>query len=69
MEIIPTIEKDELASLLGSDTFGNISRATRLKIKKLKPVFEKFVKPCLYHQNTGIDSIGNRQLIEINSSE
>ena len=57
MEILPTIEKNELASLLGSDTFGNISRATRLKIKKLKPVFEKLVKPSLYHQNTGIDSV------------
>ena len=58
MEIIPTIDKNELASLLGSDTFGNISRATRLKIKKLKPVFEKLVRPSLYHQNTGIDSVG-----------
>jgi hypothetical protein len=57
MEIIPTIEKNELASLLGSDTFGNISRATRLKIEKLEPVFEKLVKPSLYHRNAGIDLV------------
>lgn len=57
MEIIPIIEKSELASLLGSDTFSNISHATQLKIEKLKPVFEKLVTPSLYHQNAGIDSV------------
>jgi hypothetical protein len=57
MEIIPTIKKNELAKSLGSNEFDNISRSTRLKIEKLEPVFEKFVKPSLYHQNTGIDSV------------
>jgi hypothetical protein len=57
MEIIPIIEKDELARHLGADEFGNISRSTRLKIKKLETIFEKLVEPSLYHQNTGIDSV------------
>ena len=57
MEIIPVIEKGELARLLGADEFGNISRSTRLKIEKLETIFEKLVEPSLYHQNTGIDSV------------
>ena len=57
MEIIPIIEKDELARHLGADEFGNISRSTRLKIEKLETIFEKLVEPSLYHQNTGIDSV------------
>ncbi|MBW1727715.1 MAG: hypothetical protein JRJ62_09060 [Deltaproteobacteria bacterium] len=57
MEIIPIIKKDELAKTLGSDEFENISYSARLKIEKLEPVFEKLVKPSLYHQNTGIDSV------------
>ncbi len=57
MEIIPIIEKDDLARLLGGDEFGNISRSTCLKIEKLETVFEKLVEPSLYHQNTRIDSV------------
>ena len=57
MEIIPIIEKDELARHLGADEFGKISRSTRLKIEKLETIFEKLVEPSLYHQITGIDSV------------
>jgi hypothetical protein len=57
MEIIPIIEKDELARHLGADEFGNISRSTCLKIEKLETIFEKLAEPSLYYQNTGIDSV------------
>ncbi len=57
MEITPIIEKDELARLLGGDEFGNISRSTRLKIKKMEAVFEKLVNPSLHIQNTEINSV------------
>jgi hypothetical protein len=57
MEIIPIIEKDELARHLGGDEFSNISHSTRLKIEKLETIFEKRVEPSLYHQNTGINSV------------
>lgn len=57
MEIIPIIEKNELARHLGGDEFGNISHSTRLKIEKMETIFEKLVEPSLYHQNTGIDSV------------
>jgi hypothetical protein len=57
MEIIPTIDKNELARLLGSDEFDTISRSTLSKIQRLETVFEEFVDPSLYHQNTGIDSV------------
>jgi len=57
MEIIPTIDKNELARLLGSDEFDTISCSTLSKIQRLETVFEEFVDPSLYHQNTGIDSV------------
>lgn len=57
MEIIPIIEKAELAGLLGSDIFANISRATRLKIEKLEPIFEKLVKPSLCHRSKEIETV------------
>ena len=59
MEITPIIERDELAKLLGSDKFDNISRSIRLKIDKLEPVFEKLVDPSFHHQNTEINSVKN----------
>jgi len=57
MEVIPTIEKDELAKLLGSDAFGNVSRSTCMKIEKLETVFKERIDPSLYHQNIEIDSV------------
>jgi hypothetical protein len=63
MEITPIIEKDTLARLLGGDKFNNIPRSTRLKIKKLEPVFKELVNPSLHHQNTGIDSVKKGSVI------
>ncbi|MEA2109309.1 MAG: vitamin B12 dependent-methionine synthase activation domain-containing protein [Pseudomonadota bacterium] len=57
MKIIPIIEKDGLARRLGGDEYSNISRSTRLKVEKLQTVFEEFVKPSLFHQNVGVDSV------------
>lgn len=57
MEITSSIEKDELAKLLGGDEFTKIPRSTRLKIDKLEPVFEKLVAPSLHYQNTEINSV------------
>jgi len=57
MEVIPTIDKNELAKFFGSDDFGNVSRSTCMKIEKLETVFEKLVDPSLCHQNMGIDSV------------
>ena len=57
MEITPVIEKDALARLLGGVEYNNVPRATRLKIKRLEPVFKKLVDPSLYHQNTEINSV------------
>jgi len=56
-EIEPIIKKDALARLLGGDKFGSIPRSTRLKIKKMEPVFEKLIEPNLCHRNMGIDSV------------
>jgi len=57
MEVIPTIDKNELAKFFGSDEFGNVSRSTCMKIEKLETVFEKLIDPSLYHQNLGIDAV------------
>ena len=56
MEVLPTIDKNELAKFFGSDEFGNISRSTCMKIEKLETVFNKLVDPSLCHQNIGIDT-------------
>lgn len=63
MEIKPVIEKDALAKRLGGGEYNNIPRSTRLKIKKLEPVFKKLVNPSVHHQNTGIDSVENGTVI------
>lgn len=57
MEITSIIEKDELAKLLGTDKFGNVSRSTCTKIDKLEAVFDELIDPSLYHQNLGVDSV------------
>jgi hypothetical protein len=57
MEVVPTIDKDELAKFFGGDEFGNISRSTCMKIEKLETVFNKLVDPSLHHQNIGIDGV------------
>ena len=57
MEIEPTIEKNALAKLLGSDEFSKIPRSTRSKINKMKPAFEKFIEPNLCYRSMGIDSV------------
>lgn len=57
MEVVPTIDKNELAKLFGSDEFGNISRSTCMKIEKLETVFNQLVDPSLCHQNIGIDAV------------
>ena len=57
MEVTPTIDKNELAKLFGSDEFGNVSRSTCTKIEKLEAVFDELIDPSLYHQNMGIDSV------------
>jgi hypothetical protein len=57
MEVTPTIDKNELAKLFGSDEFRNVSRATCMKIEKLETVFEKLIDPSLHHQNLEIDSV------------
>jgi len=57
MEVTPTIERDELAKLFGSDEFCKVSRSTCTKIEKLETVFNELVDPSLYHQKMGIDSI------------
>jgi len=57
MEVIPTIDKNELAKFFGSDEFGNVSRSTCMKIEKLETVFDKLVDPSLCYQNIGIDSV------------
>jgi hypothetical protein len=57
MEVIPTVDKNELAKLFGSDDFGNVSRSTCTKIEKLEAVFDELIDPSLYHQNMGIDSV------------
>ena len=56
MEIIPTIDKNELAKLFGSDDFGNVSRSTCTKIEKLETVFDELIDPSLYYRNTRIDT-------------
>jgi Vitamin B12 dependent methionine synthase, activation domain len=57
MEVTPTIDKNALAKLFGSDDFGNVSRSTCTKIEKLEAVFDELIDPSLYHQNMGIDSV------------
>ena len=57
MEVIPTIDKNELAKLFGSDEFGNVSRSTCMKIEKLEAVFDELIDPSLYHQNMEVDSV------------
>ena len=57
MEVIPTIDKNELAKLFGSAEFGNVSRSTCTKIEKLEAVFNELIDPSLYHQNLGVDSV------------
>jgi len=57
MEVIPTIDKNELAKFFGGDEFGNVSRSTCMKIEKLETVFKKLIDPSLYHQSLGIDSV------------
>jgi hypothetical protein len=57
MEVIPTIDKNELAKLFGSDEFGNVSRSTCTKIEKLEAVFNELIDPSLHHQNMEVDSV------------
>ena len=57
MEVLATIEKNDLARLLGGDEFGSVSRSTRTKIEKLETIFREFVNPALYYQHLEIDSV------------
>lgn len=57
------IEKDALARHLGGYEFSSIPRSTRLKIKKMEPVFERLIEPNLCHRNMGIDSVGNGAVV------
>lgn len=57
MEVIPTIDKNELAKFFGGDEFGNVSRSTCMKIEKLETVFNKLIDPSLYYQNIEIGSV------------
>jgi len=54
MEVMPTIDKNELAKLFGSDDFGNVSRSTCTKIEKLEAVFDELIDPSLYYRNMRI---------------
>lgn len=56
MEFIPTIDKNDLAKLFGTDEFSNVSRSTCTKIEKLEAVFDELIDPSLYYQNTRIDT-------------
>lgn len=44
---------------MGESEFDNINRTIKTRIKTLKPILEKSIKPILYYKNVQINSIKN----------